>query len=299
MIGTPTNLVLASATRSLLGQTIDFAAWLAVGVPLVAILLPLSWLYLTRVVFRVGGRTEGGCRDHVQQALRDLGPITGNERLVLTVFLCTALAWILRSTKQIGSFELPGLDQIWPSIDDSTIAIAGALLLFAWPAPDSKGREPLLTWDVARKVPWGVILLFGGGLSLARAFQESGLAESFAGWVAGIGGVSSWATLAAIVAGATLVTEFTSNTATAAMLMPLLASTAAATGQNPLGLMIGAAVACSFAFCLPVATPPNAVIYGSGRITIGEMIRAGAAMNLMAYVVWMVVLRVIVGPFFL
>ena len=295
LIGTPPNLVLAAAAEELLDRPIDFAQWLAVGVPLVVVLLPLAWLYLTRVAFKVGATRVKGVQALVRGELAKLGTSSPAERLVLLVFVCTALGWVFRSTKEIGGVVIPGLDTLWPAIKDSTIAIVAAISLFVLPG-GRLGAPPVLTWEEAKRVPWDVILLFGGGLCLAKAFQASGLDEVIASGLASGSGSSSFVVVAAVVAGTVALTEFTSNTATAAMLMPLLAAAAVAGGQDPLGLMIAGAVACSFAFCLPVATPPNAVVYGSGRLAMRDMILAGLAMNAVAYVVWLALFFLIAGP---
>jgi sodium-dependent dicarboxylate transporter 2/3/5 len=295
LVGSPPNLVFAAAAERLLGETVDFAGWLAVGVPLVIVLLPLAWLYLTRIAYPLPAGGAEAAQDHVRQELAGLGRATYRERAVAIVFAATALAWVFRSTKQLGSVTVPGLDQLLPGLQDSTIAIAGAVALFVLP-DDRNSSKRLLDWSVATKIPWGVIILFGGGLSLAAAFQQSGLAETLARAVAEAGGLGLVGTVAVVVAATVAMTELTSNTATAAMLMPLLAAAAVASGYHPYALMIPAAVACSFAFCLPVATPPNAVVFSSGHITMRQMALAGLAMNAVAYVAWLVVFFALSAP---
>lgn len=295
LIGTPPNLVLAAASEEILGQPIDFAQWLAVGIPLVAVLLPLSWLYLTRIAFSLDSSSRGNLQEHIRGELNKLGRISPAERLVLVVFLCTAMGWIFRSTKEVGGVVIFGLDTIFPNIKDSTIAVAAAIILFALPGGALRAK-PVLTWEEAKRVPWDVILLFGGGLCLAKSFQISGLAQDFASALASGGELSLFLIVALVVGGTVFLTELTSNTATAAMLMPLLAAAALAGGHDPRGLMVAGAVACSFAFCLPVATPPNAVVYGSGRLTIHDMIKAGLAMNLLSFFVWVVLFFLVAEP---
>lgn len=297
LIGTPPNLVLAAASEEILGRPIDFAQWLAVGIPLVAVLLPVSWLYLTRVAYSLEASSRGNVQEHIRGELGKLGRTSPSEKLVLLVFLAMALGWVFRSTKEVGGVVIYGLDTIFPSIKDSTIAIAAAITLFALPG-GALGAKPVLTWEEAKRVPWDVILLFGGGLCLAKSFQESGLAQDFASALASGGELSMVLIVTLVVGGTVFLTEFTSNTATAAMLMPLLAAAAVAGGHDPRGMMIAGAVACSFAFCLPVATPPNAVVYGSGRLTIRDMIKAGIAMNLISFVVWVILFFLVAMPVF-
>ncbi len=296
LIGTPPNLVLAAAADELLGRPIDFAQWLLVGIPLVLLILPMAWFYLTKVAYRLPWRSENADEgDLLRDELRGLGRPSPKEWFVLLLFVCTAMAWVFRSTKQIGSVTIPGLVEVMPGIDDSTIAIAAAVLLFAIPG-GRPNAPPVLTWADTKEIPWGVILLFGGGLSLARAVGYSGLDDAIGQAIASGGDLPILAMVTIVVVATVFVTELTSNTATASMLMPILAAAAVACGRDPLALMMAGAVSCSFAFCLPVATPPNAVVYGSGRLEIGEMVRAGVAMNVIATVLWLVLFFWVAAP---
>jgi len=207
--------------------------------------------------------------------LQELGPISAEEKRVLAVFFITAFAWITRSFI---------LNSIIPGINDTIIAIFGALILFLIPAPNRPG-EKLLDWETAVKLPWGIILLFGGGLSLAAGFTESGLAEWLGTHLNLFQGVSLILLIGFIVGSVNFLTEITSNVATASMILPILAALAAGINVHPFGLMIAASVAASCAFMLPVATPPNAVVFGSGFLEMRDMVRTGIWMNLMSIII--------------
>lgn len=280
LIGTPPNAVLAAAAQELLGVQIGFLEWMLVGVPLVAVFLPLGWVWLVYVLFPPDG-TEADAGGVLQEERRSLGTMQRGEKIVALVFLATALAWIFREPKPLGIFVLPGIASFAPEVRDSTIAMGAAVLLFLLPVRWRSG-EFVMDWAHAQRLPWGVLLLFGGGLSLARAMEQTGLARWIGGWLA------EWGTLpagAVVLLAATLfifLTEVTSNTATATMAMPLMAGTAAALGQEPFTLMAVVALSSSMAFMLPVATPPNAIVFGSPYLTLPRMVRAGLGMNLLA-----------------
>jgi sodium-dependent dicarboxylate transporter 2/3/5 len=237
------------------------------------------WLLLV-VMFRVSG-TVPGLAEFVQRERERLGPMRGGERFVLVVFAATAAAWILRAPKVIGSFRIPGLSDLLPGISDAAIAIAAALILFT--APLNRQRFAVaLDWESARRVPWGILLLFGGGLALAHAFEVSGLTEWLGQRLQGLRGVPDPLVIAVTALLFVFLTELTSNAATAALGMPLMVGVADGLGIPPLPLMITAALAASMAFMLPVATPPNAIVFGSQRIVPGEMARAGIGLNLLS-----------------
>ncbi|MDX1675131.1 MAG: DASS family sodium-coupled anion symporter [Longimicrobiales bacterium] len=292
LIGTPPNALLAGFLETTYGYELGFARWMLVGLPLSVLALPLVWLYLTRLAFPIGIDEIPGGRAMIRDELRDLGPVSAGERRVGIVFGLTALAWITR----------PLLDDVVPGLSDAGIAMGAALALFLIPVDRETGRFAL-DWGTAQDLPWGVLILFGGGLSLAAAVTETGLAE----WIgAALSGLGSWPTVL-LVAGVTAVivflTELTSNTATAAAFLPILGPLAVALGENPLLLAVPAALGASCAFMMPVATPPNAIVYGSGYITIPQMARAGLALNLLfillitglAYTVLLVALGVTPG----
>jgi len=274
LIGTPPNALLAAFLSESYGRDIGFAQWMAFGLPVSVLMLAAAWLVLTRLAFRVPHGPLPGAQELVAREAAALGATTGPEKRVAAVFATVALLWLLR----------PQLDPWLPagaSLGDPGIAVLGALALFALPSGRAPG-ERLLHWSATARLPWGVLVLFGGGLSLAGAIAESGLAA----WIAGeMLVLADWplAGLVATVSGTVvLLTEFTSNTATAATFLPLLAELAAALGHDPLLLAAPAAVAASCAFMLPVATPPNAIVYGSGYISIPQMARAGIWLNVLS-----------------
>ncbi|MFP3941352.1 MAG: SLC13 family permease [Thermoanaerobaculia bacterium] len=274
IIGSPPNALLVGFLDETQGLEVTFAGWMAAALPLAAVGLAASYLLLVRVIFRVPDtepeRTDGsrGGGAYIRDELQALGPMSPQEQAVAAVFGLTAALWILR----------PALDGVVPGLSDTGIALGGAFLLFVLPARWRRG-EFLLSWSDARNVPWGVLLLFGGGLSLASAVSETGLA----GWIGtrleGLGALPPILLLAAVVATVILLTELTSNTATTAAFLPVVASVAGALGRDPLLLLVPTTLAASCAFMMPVATPPNAIVYGSGRVTIPQMVRAGVWLN--------------------
>jgi sodium-dependent dicarboxylate transporter 2/3/5 len=273
LVGTPPNLVLAGVVKELYGIEISFSQWLMFGLPISLILLALCWLYLTRVAFRFEQKSFPGGRAEIRQQLAGFGPTGFEEKLVLTVFVFTAVAWISRSfvQQQLGLF---------PRLDDTIIAMVGGVLLFLLPSRERK--KPLLRWEDTKKLPWGIVLLFGGGMALAAGFKDSGLADWVGGRMTLLDGVSLIFLILILVAAVNFLTEITSNIATTSMLLPVLAPMALAVDVNPLILMVAATVAASCAFMLPVATPPNAVVFGSGHLRIPDMVRVGLAMNLIS-----------------
>jgi sodium-dependent dicarboxylate transporter 2/3/5 len=283
LIGTPPNAVLAGAASELLDYEIGFVQWMGVGLPVAVIMLPVTWIALTRFLYPPG-ELSGDAAEIIEGERRGLGAPSRGEKVTGTVFVLTALAWVLRSEKTMGGLTIPGLQTWSPNIRDSTIAMIAAAVLFVLPVDWKKG-EFALDWKTARRIPWGVLVLFGGGLSLARAMDQSGLAA----WIGGVvGTLQAVPLLVIMVFVATLVvflTELTSNVATTSMAMPVMAGAAIGLGIEPLLLMTIAALAASMAFMLPVATPPNAIVFGSGYITIPQMSRAGIFLNLCAIVV--------------
>ena len=280
LIGTPPNAVLAATVSETLGITIGFVEWMAVGVPIALVFLPLGWLLLTRWLHPPGD-LRGDARELVERERAALGPMSRAEVIVTIVFVTTALAWLMRSPKQIGAFTLPGIQTFAPWVQDSTIAMAAALALFLIPVNWKKGQYAL-DWPMANRIPWGVIVLFGGGLSMARAMSDTGLAQWIGDSVSALDAFPAWIILGAVAALFIFLTEVTSNVATATMAMPIMAGAAAGLGIAPLQLMATAALAVSMAFMLPVATPPNAIVYASGYITVPQMVRAGIWFNLLS-----------------
>ena len=282
LIGTPPNAILAGAARELLGEDVSFAGWMTIGLPVAAGMLIGCWLLLVWM-FRVRG-TVPGLAGSLEREEQSLGRLSGGERFVLGVLALTALSWVMRTPKTIGSVRIPGLTDVLPGISDAAIAIAAALVLFVVPLKNSRHRVAL-DWASASKVPWGILLLFGGGLALAGAFGSSGLTEWIGGRLIGLRGVPMPLVVLVTATIFVFLTELTSNTATAALGMPLMAGVADGLGLPALPLMAAAAIASSMAFMLPVATPPNAIVYGSGWIRPAEMARAGIGLNFLSIAV--------------
>jgi len=285
LIGTPPNLVFASMAEELVGEQIDFIAWMGVGLPISAFLLPAAWYYLTHIACAVPKKGSLG-RDFMHQQLRALGRMSRSETAAATIFGITAIALVLRSEKQIGDLVIPGLQTFFPMVGDATIVMAAAIVAFCVPLSLRK-LEFALDWETGRDIRWGILILFGGGLSLAEAFQSSGLSASIANSVNRFEGAPEWVIVLASTSIIIFLTEMTSNTGTATLLMPLYASIAIGLSIHPYVMMASGALAASMAFMLPVATPPNAIVYGSGMVTIPRMMRVGFVMNIAAIIATM------------
>ncbi|WP_417361418.1 SLC13 family permease [Galbibacter sp.] len=274
LIGTPPNLVFAGFIEETYNIEISFASWITFGLPISVILLAVSWYYLTNRAFVFKQKQFPGGKTEIQRLLNDLGPMEMEEKTVLIVFILTAFSWITRSFF---------LEQLMPGIDDTIIAIIAGIILFI--LPTRKKGEPIIVWKDAVKIPWGIILLFGGGLALASGFQVTGLATWLGSQVELLEGLTLLVLIVVIVTAVNFITELTSNTATTAMLLPILAPIAISLDINPYMLMVAATLAASCAFMLPVATPPNAVVFGSGYLSIKDMVKAGFWMNLISIVI--------------
>ena len=262
-IGTPPNLILVQVYEENTAQTISFGQWMSWGIPVVLTLLPLAWWWVTRAVPR-----------ELDIQLPAVGPWRSAERRVLVVFGLTAVAWITRA-EPFGGW------QTWldlPAANDASVALLAVVALFV--VRDDQ-REPLIDWAKASQIPWGVLLLFGGGICLARAFVASGLSAQVGDALTAVAVLPVFAMMLLLALAVTFLTEATSNTATTALLMPVLAAVALAVEIDPLWLMVPAAMSASCAFMLPVATAPNAVVFGSGELPIRRMVREGFALNLM------------------
>ena len=271
LIGTPPNLVFAGFVQKTYGIEISFWQWIRFGLPISIIMLAIAWFYLTRVAFKFKQIEFPGGKQEINRLLAQLGPMKKEEKLVLVVFILTAFCWITRSFI---------LQKLVPSMDDTSIAIGAAILLFL--LPSSSPKKPLIVWEDAIKIPWGIILLFGGGMALASGFQTTGLAVWLGNQMSLLEGISLFLLVLIIVASVNFLTEVTSNLATAAMLMPILAPLALNLNINPFILMVATTVAASCAFMLPVATPPNAVVFGSGYLKISDMIKTGFWLNVIS-----------------
>ncbi|MHB9878599.1 SLC13 family permease [Pacificimonas sp. ICDLI1SI03] len=276
-IGTPTNLIVLGYIENEFGRTIGFTDWMSYGVPVVATVLPLAWLVLTRISLNVGSSAEAPARDVIAEERRKLGPISTPERRVALTFAIIALAWILR--QPMNELELFGTRPL-AAVTDHWIAIAGAILFFLVPSGTGEGRA-LLTWPEAERIPWGVLLLFGGGLSLAAAITATGLGDWMGARLEVVNALPLILLIGVMVAFVIFWTEVTSNVATASALMPVIGAVALAGGDDPLYLALPVAAAASCAFMLPMATGPNAIAYASGAISISRMAKIGLVLNLL------------------
>jgi sodium-dependent dicarboxylate transporter 2/3/5 len=274
LIGTPPNAIFAGVVEKTYGISVSFVGWMKFGLPLSLVMLGIAWAYLTRIRFRGEQPQLTGGREFIRDQLDRLGPMSRAERGVAAVFTLVALLWIVRGLYQPAALGM---------VTDSTIAIGGALLLFLIPVNLTR-REFLLDWKTAVTIPWDIIILFGGGFALARGFSETGLTTWLAGLLAVLQGADMVLIIAAVVLLVIFLTEVTSNTATASLLLPVMAALAAAVEVHPFGLMVATVIAASFAFMLPVATPPNAIVYGSHKVSIQQMAGAGLWLNLLAVV---------------
>ena len=276
LIGTPPNLFLASFVKETYGVEISFVQWLAIGIPLVALFLPVAWWLLTRWVFPLGGlRLEGG-EELVRREYAQLGPITRAEKMTLMVFVLAGLSWVTRPL--LTQISIGGIQPL-AGLSDTGIAVLAALVLFVLPV-DARRGVFVMDWDTAKKLPWGILLLFGGGLSLAWALDHNGVGAFLGQQVAGLSGIHPGLLVVLVYLLVMAVTELTSNTATTATMVPILAAVAVAVHVHPYLLIITATLAASCAFMMPVATPPNAIVFSSGRITIVQMCVAGIVLNL-------------------
>ncbi|PLC11093.1 carboxylate transporter [Kocuria flava] len=272
IIGTPPNTLLVGYLQESHDISIGFGQWMLVGVPLSLVMLVITWFLLTKVLFKPEiGEIPGG-RRLIEEELHRLGPMSTGEKLVLAVFALAALSWV---------FVPVVFDS--PPISDAGIAMAVGLLLFLLPAGAKRGVR-LLDWESAVKLPWGVLLLFGGGLALSAQFSSSGLTDWIGEQAGALGTVPVLLVVVIFTAGIIFLTELTSNTATAATFLPVAGGVALGLGLDPMLLAIPVALAATCAFMLPVATPPNAIAFGSGYVTIGQMIRGGLWLNLIGIV---------------
>ena len=275
LVGTAPNAMMAAFVLENYGTEVDFASWMMVGVPLSVVMLPLAWFALTRIVFKVDFATSAEARAHLRDMKNDLGPTSVPEKRVGMIFFALALTWIFRPVLA----KLPGLS----ALDDSGIAMAAGITLFLIPSGD-KDDPLLIRWKHIENLPWAILLLFGGGLTLAAAVSRTGLATWLGGSLHDVG-LLPIALLVIIVA--TLIiflTELTSNIGTTATFMPVVGAIAIEAGYDPIVLLVPVTLAASCAFMLPVATPPNAIVFGSGMLTIPKMVRAGLALNLISII---------------
>ena len=277
LIGTPPNLVFAGIIQEIYNIEISFLEWFMFGLPISIILLFIAWVYLTNVAFKFKQDKFDEGKKEINRQLKDIGSMSYEEKIVLTVFILTGLAWITRTFF---------LNKFLPNLDDSIIALISGISLFIFQTKSKSGKnEKIMNWEDAVKLPWGILLLFGGGLAIAQGFQSSGLATWIAQNMVQLEGFSVFLILLVVIAAVNFLTEITSNLATTAMLLPILAPTAVILGVHPYILMVGATIAASCAFMLPVATPPNAVVFGSGYLKMSDMVRVGVLMNFISIII--------------
>ncbi|RMG67345.1 MAG: DASS family sodium-coupled anion symporter [Calditrichaeota bacterium] len=268
LIGTPPNALLAGMVEQLLNSELPFFQWLLIGFPLSVVMLFGTWWLMTRVLFPIGQIELAGGRKLLKKELRKLGAFSRPEKVVAGVGLLVGLGWIFR-----------GL--LHPKyVHDATIAMLGAIALFFFPSGDFE-RPYVLEWEDAARIPWGIVLLFGGGFALAKGMVTTGLDRFLVQQLNSFAHLPASLLTGGVILLAIFLTEITSNTATASLLLPLMAALGRAANIPPLILMTGACLATSFAFMLPVATPPNAIAFGSGYIGMNHMVRAGFWLNLL------------------
>jgi sodium-dependent dicarboxylate transporter 2/3/5 len=290
LIGTPPNMAFSRILTISFPNApeISFAQWMFMGVPFAAVFLIIAWLILTRFFIPRGSKLIADTGIFREEKKR-LGPMKYEEKVILILFALVALLWLFRKSINLGGFTIPGWSSIFPVpgfIDDGTVAIIVALLLFIIPSKsrDNGRRIRLMNWETAVKLRWGIVLLFGGGFALASGFVESGLAAYLGDQLAGLKQLSPLFIVIAVCTTLTFLTEITSNTATTEIFLPIMAALAVAININPLMLMIPATLSASCAFMLPVATPPNAIVFGTGEVRMPDMMRVGIFINLIGII---------------
>ena len=292
IIGTPPNTVMAAMLSEMYNYEINFVDWLKIGLPTSIILLPITWIILTFLCFPLGSKTT--IKDKViKDKIKELGKISQDEIMVGIVFIITASLWISRKWLSTA------LDGVIPAgaLNDSTIAIMAAIFLFIIPSNRPK-RKRLIDWQVAQNIPWGALILIGGGLSLATVINSSGLATWIGSLSSNLSNISIIFIVLICIVSIIVLTELTSNTATASTFIPIMGATALGLGQDPLLLIIPATLAASCAFMMPVATPPNTIAYASGHLKISDMIKAGIWLNIISIIIIGVIIALILGPVF-
>ncbi len=287
LIGTPPNLSFARIFQIYFPQApeISFTDWFIFALPMAILFLFIAWFILARFSIPVE-ISQSSSKKMFREEYSRLGRISYEESIVLILFTLMAFLWIFRQDINLGSFIIPGWSSLFPVpkyIDDGTIAISIALLLFIIPSKSSKNKC-LMNWKTAVKLNWGIVLLFGGGFALASGFKESGLSQWLGDSMSGVESFHPVLIVATVCSTLTFLTELTSNTATTEIFLPILGSLATAIKVNPLLLMIPATLSASCAFMLPVATPPNAIVFGSGEIKMKDMIKFGIILNIIGII---------------
>jgi sodium-dependent dicarboxylate transporter 2/3/5 len=308
-IGTPPNIAFQRLFVQFFpgAKPVDFAQWTVMAFPFALVFLVLAWVLLVFVIQRLPGEKVLGGRRVIREELSKLGKTSRSEWMVLTAFASAVLLWMFRSNIELPGLTIPGwapalgLGTVQPDgswklfVDDGTVAILIGLLLFILPSGD-RARPRLLDWPTAVRLPWGIVLLFGGGFALAGAFKESGLSDWVGGYFRALEGSSNVVVVAGVSTVMTFLTELTSNTATTETAIPILSSIAQEINVNPLLVLVPATLSASCAFMLPVATPPNAIAFGSGYITMGQMIRNGLVLNLVGILLVLAMMTFLAGP---
>ena len=286
-VGTPPNLIFMGLLKQLFPESpdISFLQWMIVGVPLAIVFIPITWYILAKRSFHLDDVELAAGGDVIAEQLKELGPMNSGERRVLIIFMLTALLWIFRSPLDVGSFHIPGWSELFEHpkyLHDSTVAIAMATLLFMLHGKNSEDKKPLLDMPTARKVPWDVLFLIGGGYSLASAIRLSGLASFIADKLTFMGGIPIILLILLIVTVIIFMTEVMTNSAISDLMLTILGAAAVGMGVSPLLLMVPTTIAASCAFMLPSATAPNAIVFSSGHVTIPQMARTGLWLNMIA-----------------
>ncbi|MED4695905.1 DASS family sodium-coupled anion symporter [Peribacillus frigoritolerans] len=276
LIGTPANALFAGYVKEAYGIEISFAKWMLVGTPIAIICTTLVYFMLVKVLFPLPIKELPGGSEIIESELKEMGPMTREEKMVGTVFVLTALSWMTRSLV-LQPF-------VSPFIDDAIIAMIATFILFMLPSKQSPG-ETLLTWSSASKLPWGILILFGGGLAIGAGFSKSGLTEWVGAQLVSLSTLPVLSIVFLIIFLVIFLSEVTSNTALATVLIPVMGSLAAAIGIDPLGLLLATTLAATTAFMLPTGTPPNAIVFSSGKLTIREMMRAGFLLNILCAII--------------
>lgn len=296
--GTAPNAIFVGQAKVLGLGEVGFLQWMLVGLPFVVLFLPLAWAYLVFVLMKAPPLVSAPTQ--LSQELSQLGPMSRGERGVLGIFVLAVLGWVFRADLHLDFWTIPGwatLLNVGEWVNDATVALLAALLLFVLPT-DLRRGEFLLTWEWAKRIPWGVLLLFGGGFCLAHGVQQTGLAVWVSRGIASLTEVPIPLLVFIVALAVNFLSEIASNTALATIVIPLLGATASLMQIHPFLLMIPATMAASAAFMLPVSTPPNAIVFGSGYVTISQMARAGVVLNILAAAVITLVVYLIVIPVF-
>ena len=273
LIGTPPNLIFAGFIEDNLQTEVSFFQWLKIGLPISISLIIISWIYLAKFAFKLNKTGFPGGKQEVQKLLDKMGPMKNEEKKVLLIFLITIFCWISR--KYI-------ITPFIPNFDDSMIAITSAIVLFI--IPSKNHNEPLLQWKEAVKIPWGILILFGGGLSIANGFQTTEMDVWIGTQLSSISITQAVVVVLLVITAVNFITEISSNMATTAMLLPVMIPLAQLVGIHPYLLLVGTTLAASCAFMLPVATPPNAVVFGSKLLSISDMVKTGILINIISII---------------